>query len=134
MSVYMHETVFKKCPGCGWVWPTRDSFLNDATLSMNGYQADFERLEDGLFLVTHTRGTCWSTLAIVADQFLDMYTGPRYSERKTLTEECPRLCREPTQLSRCKAACECAYVREVVHIVKNRLIDARPIPQAGGVD
>lgn len=30
--------IFKQCPLCGKIWNTRDSFLNDKSLHLNGYQ------------------------------------------------------------------------------------------------
>lgn len=115
---------FKSCPCCGYIWKSREAFLSDAGLKMNGYQVDFEKLEEGLFMFTHMTKKCGSTLVIPATEFLDLYKGEKYEDRKTLSAECPRYCVDQKQLSRCSALCECAFVREVVHIVNSRLTSA----------
>ena len=112
---------FKVCSSCGYAWPNRDAFLSDGSLRLIGYQADLDRLEEGQMLFTHGARRCRTTLAISARDFLDLYTGPRCAERKTMAPECPRYCLEETQLERCGALCECAFVREVVYLVKSRL-------------
>lgn len=111
---------FKICPMCATIWHTRDDFLGDQNLRLDGYQADFEILEYGLFYFTHLNSDCRSTMALPTLHFLDMYTGDRYSERKTGGEECPGLCLEKDQLDRCEAFCECAMVREVIQIIKEK--------------
>lgn len=38
---YEHDcsrSIFKRCPLCGKIWHTRELFLNDRTLHLNGYQ------------------------------------------------------------------------------------------------
>jgi len=115
----MSEPIFESCPCCGKSWPTRDGFLSDETIVMNGYQADFEILGEGLFYFTHSLASCCSTMTLPAKMFLDLYSGPRYAERKSLSEDCPRYCYDKEQLSRCDVQCECAFVREVVHIIKS---------------
>ncbi|MCF8067547.1 MAG: hypothetical protein K9L30_03065 [Desulfobacterales bacterium] len=40
---------FKVYPMCSKEWETRDQFLDDQSLKLNGYKADFEKLEWGLF-------------------------------------------------------------------------------------
>lgn len=114
------ETGFKCCPMCGKHWGNRNDFLNDDLLILNGYQADFEELEYGLFYFTHQAHGCGSTLVIQAKAFLDLYSGAKYSERKTGSDECPGYCLEKDQLSRCDAACECAFIREVIEIIKQK--------------
>ncbi len=112
--------IFKLCPMCSTQWKTRDEFLDDPTLVLNGYGMDFEKLEWSLFYFTHATEGCHSTLAIVAEQFLDMYKGKRYTERRTGLEDCPRYCLDEKQLNRCDAFCECAFNREVIQIIKAR--------------
>ena len=119
------ETVFKTCSCCGVSWPTRESFLSDPYLRVDGYQSDFEFLEEGLFFLTHCKDDCHSTMTIPAREFADLYSGCRYPQSKALSQECPRYCVDKEQLARCDAYCECAYVREVLSIVKNRLDEAR---------
>jgi hypothetical protein len=40
-------------------------------------------------------------------------------ERKTGTEECPGYCLHQDELQPCPARCECAYVREIIQIIRN---------------
>ena len=109
---------FKKCPNCFEVWQTRDHFISDKQLELNGYKADFENLEDGLFFFTHTKPVCCSTMVISVLDFKDLYTGKIYRERKTGSNECPLYCLNKDQLDRCNAFCECAFVREIIQILK----------------
>jgi len=59
-------------------------------------------------------------MAIEAKNFLSLYAGRRYTERRTGKEECPGYCLEEKQLNRCDALCECAFNREIIQIIKNR--------------
>ncbi len=70
-------TIFKKCPMCGKEWTNRNLFLKDVKLNLNGYQADFEKLEWGLFYFTHLKESCKSTMAVETKEFLDLYTGEK---------------------------------------------------------
>ena len=106
--------IFKECPMCSAVWKDRDEFLRDNSLIINGYQANFEYLEHGLFYFTHEIDGCFSTLAMKADEFYDLKPHNKYSQRKTLTEECPRHCLEKSNLQMCHVECECAYVRDLL--------------------
>ena len=112
--------VFKICPMCLTEWETRDDFLNDQSLEINGYGVDFEKLEWGLFYFTHKKTGCFSTMALEAKDFLDIYSGKRYTERQTGKEGCPGYCLEKNQLDRCDAVCECAFNREVIAIIKEK--------------
>ncbi len=114
------KKVFKHCPMCQNEWKTRDAFLDDNTLKLNGYGVDFERLELGLFYFTHHVDGCHSTLAIQAGDFLNLYSGTQHSERRTGKEGCPGYCLQQDQLDRCEALCECAFNREVMQLIKSR--------------
>jgi hypothetical protein len=55
---------------------TRDEFLADKTLKLNGYQGSLRRLKlgemaRGLLLFTHHGPNCGTTLAIEAKRFKD---------------------------------------------------------------
>lgn len=119
----MEKHVFKVCPMCSAEWKTRDKFLDDKSLELNGYQADFEDLKWGLFYFTHQRERCFSTMVIEAKEFFSLYTGKRYTERRTGEEDCPGYCLDKDQLNRCDALCECAFNREIAHIIKERQKD-----------
>lgn len=109
---------FKTCPNCAAVWEKREEFLADSSVRLKGYGADFEKLEEGLFYFTHENGKCLTTMVLQAKDFLDLYPGTRYSGRRTGQADCPGYCLRKDQLDRCEALCECAFVREIVHIIK----------------
>lgn len=111
---------FKVCPSCCQAWESRSDFIVDDQLELNGYKSDFEKLEYGLFFFTHKKPGCYSTMTINVMDFRDLYSGEIYQERKTGSEECPGYCLDSEQFSRCNALCECAYVREIIHILKNK--------------
>ncbi len=110
------SSMFKKCSKCGFVWPDRISFLNDAKIRMIGYQVHFNELIAGLFLFEHACGT---SLAILAHEFQDLYNGPIFTESLTETEECPGYCFRENDLQPCPLKCECAYVREIIQVILN---------------
>lgn len=109
---------FKICSMCSTEWNTREDFLSDKELELNGYTADFEKLEYGLFYFTHHGSGCGSTITIYAGEFLDLYAGIRYQEQRARKEGCPGYCLDEDQLKRCDQECECASVREVLQIIK----------------
>ena len=107
---------FKKCTSCGYQWKTRNDFLQDSALDLIGYQVNFDNLNLGLFLFNHLE--CGTTLGLAAALFRDLYDGPVYGQRHTLTEKCPEYCLRERQLDPCPAECECAYVREIIQLVR----------------
>jgi len=107
--------VFKQCKRCGYEWATRESFLTDRAINVIGYQAHFEELQLGLIFFNHK---CRTTLTIHADQFCDLYDGIIFQKRATGSDQCPGYCLDTHELSPCPAQCECAYVREIVKIIK----------------
>jgi hypothetical protein len=117
------EPIFKCCPCCGQRWSSREAFLGDPQLEVVGYQADFCDLRLGLFLFNHH--PCRTTLSASAGDFADLYDGPHFAERKTGSDECPGYCLDRDHLGSCSTACECAFVREVLQVVRRRLEDAR---------
>lgn len=117
----MATNTFKICPCCKQTWPNQSEFIADANLVLNGYMANFKHLEKGLFLFTHTIENCYSTMAVEIKDFRSLYTGPVYEQRQTKTEDCPLYCLDQEQLDRCEAQCECAYVREISNIIRNKL-------------
>jgi len=108
---------FKKCSYCSQIWHSRDLFLADKDIKFNGYQADFESPEEGLFLFTHHLHKCGTTLAVQVSLLQDLYKGPVYTERKMNSEECPSYCMNVSNFERCETKCECAYVRKLIQIV-----------------
>ncbi|MBX7256584.1 MAG: FHA domain-containing protein [Candidatus Hydrogenedentes bacterium] len=109
------EGLYRKCPHCGTVWSSQDALLSDPSLVLAGYQVRFDDLGAGLFLFNHSCGT---TMAITADDFRHLYNGPVYPEPRTGSDVCPRYCLNKEELRPCGADCECAYVREVLQLIK----------------
>jgi hypothetical protein len=107
---------FKRCPSCGYEWITREKFIEDPKIDIVGYQVNFVDLEEGFFLFNHACGT---SMAVMVGEFKDLYDGPVFSERMADTDECPQYCLFEDNMSRCPAKCECAYVTEIIQIVKN---------------
>ena len=106
---------FKQCPACGHKWPSRDDFLADPELELVGYQVNYKRLTAGIFLFNHV---CKGTLAIYAEEFTDLYSGPLFSERLTDGPDCSGHCVHKSNLKACPKQCECAFVREIIQKIK----------------
>lgn len=107
--------MFKQCLNCKTLWTDRDSFLTDPGIELIGYQVHFKNLELGALMFNHS---CGSTLALKAELFSDLYQGPFFDKPATGSDECPGYCLRQSQLAPCKARCECAYVREILQIVR----------------
>lgn len=107
----------KKCPHCGHIWADRAEFLGDPEVEVKGYQANFKELSLGFFLFNHN--DCHTTLAIYAEEFRDLYAGPVFTDRRTGKDDCQGLCLHTDELGMCRAKCECAFVREVLQVVRN---------------
>ena len=114
------EQVFKACPMCAKNWPSQDSFLDDPELLFNGYQANFDIIEQGLFYFTHEKGGYGSTMILKAEMFFSLFTGTKYEKNQSLSEECPRYCHDRRKLNRCQVHCESAFVREICQIIEDR--------------
>ena len=68
------NSVFKRCTLCGKEWGTREEFLEDVTLRLNGHQWNRKKIERGeksygLLIFTHRIDDCGTSLAIVASKF-----------------------------------------------------------------
>ena len=111
--------IFKNCTCCGYIWTTREDFLSDPTIVLIGYQVQFNNLNLGYLLFNHHVEDCETTMAIEAGDFTDLYDGPVYDKPLTTTDECPAYCLHKEDLRPCPAKCACAYVREVIQIIKN---------------
>ena len=106
---------FKTCPKCGFVWPTGEAFLDDPALELVGYQVNFKKLKLGSFLFNHT---CKDTLSVHANAFWDLLKGIDFIDRATGSDQCPGYCLHQDVLDPCPAQCECAFVREIIQIIK----------------
>jgi hypothetical protein len=63
---------FKRCPLCGAVWATKEDFLDDALVHLNGYQFSSRKAEikkSGFLLFTHRQEDCGTTMAVIAEEF-----------------------------------------------------------------
>ena len=110
---------FKKCTSCAAVWLTRDAFLSDPEIELTGYMANFDKVKLGLLLFLHKKEGCLTTVAIKAGEVRDLYRGPVYKENLSGTDVCPGYCLRKTALVKCPKKCECAWVTEVMDIIKN---------------
>lgn len=111
----MDKDLFKKCTSCGENWYKSSELLSDPKASLIGYQVSFSQLTEGLFLFNHSCGT---TFGISVSHFQHLYEGPVYREAKTGSEECPGFCLIEEELRPCPVKCECAFVREVMQIIR----------------
>jgi len=109
---------FKTCPTCGHIWTDRETALTDPGLTVIGYQADFRELRSGLFLFNHTVPGCNTTLSIRAEAFIDLYAGPVFTVNRHGSDECSEFCLYTDNIELCPVECECAWVREVLQIVR----------------
>lgn len=112
----MSAKPFKTCTMCGVLWRDRLDFLSDPKVLLVGYQANLADPPEGVFLFNHS---CRSTLGIRAREFLDLHDGPMFKERPADSPDCHRYCVNEQELLPCPARCECAYVRDVLQVVKD---------------
>lgn len=106
---------FKICPNCNKEWKYRSDFIYDSEIDIIGYQVHFKDLEKGFFLFNHS---CNGTMALQVDAFSDMYSGPIFTDKLTGSDQCLGLCLHKNNLKPCPEKCECAYVREIIQIIK----------------
>ncbi len=109
--------MFKQCPKCKYKWQSRRDFLDDEGISVIGYQVNFDSTRLGFFLFNHSCGT---SLALQVRDFVDLYDGPLYHQRMTGSEDCPGYCLHQNNLDPCPAECECAFVREILQILRRQ--------------
>ncbi len=110
------NSVFKKCPNCGFVWNKREDFLEDPEIRICGYQLNRSKLLSGLFLFHHG---CLTTLAIEVEQFRDLYTGAVHQSLEKNPEHCPGYCDARDSLQKCTVLCEGVFAREILLMIKN---------------
>jgi hypothetical protein len=114
---------FKRCRRCGREWETRNDFLIDKNLVFTGYQINLLDLTKGLFLFNDNVDGCETTLAVPVQLFSDLYDGKVPSVRKIGQSECEGRCLNEHDLETCQADCECAYIREIMQIIKKYKIN-----------
>ena len=65
---------FKRCTLCGEEWATKEAFLNDRQVRLDGYQWS-QRMHKvryparGVLIFTHRAHSCGTSLAIAAERF-----------------------------------------------------------------
>ena len=107
---------FKTCRSCLFKWGDLNDFLGDPEIKIIGYQVNYDDLSAGVFLFNHS---CGNTLGLPVRSFNGLYEGPVFRERAKGTAECPEYCLYQDQLDRCQVRCECAYVRDIIYIIRN---------------
>ncbi len=106
---------YKHCPACNYEWLSREALLGDPDIELIGYQSNFRTLSAGIMLFNHS---CKGTLGLSVEDFEDLYKGPIFEERYDGGPDCPNHCMHQGNLKPCPAQCECAYVREIIQILK----------------
>lgn len=96
---------------------TRDDFLQDPKVQLQGYMGNFDVLELGILVFTHE--TCGSSVSVQSEKFTDLYKGEIMQTRAMGSIECPEYCLHFDDFRKCDTACECAYIRDILQIVKN---------------
>lgn len=109
---------FKTCRVCRFNWSDRDQFLEDSDIELVGYQVHFRDLDKGFSIFNHS---CRTSLAVAVEHFRDLYLEPIVQERKTETAECPEYCQHESELQPCPVKCECAFVRDIIQLIRKWL-------------
>jgi hypothetical protein len=93
-----------------------DTFLNDASIRLVGFQASFNPNHRGLYLFNHIApdNRCNTTLAVEVDTFMSLYDGPMYEEIRVGSEVCDGHCATVDDLEQCNAHCRNASARELM--------------------
>lgn len=107
--------LFFQCRTCGAQWPTRDKFLSDPDLEIVKYRVDLDDSTAGAFIFRHD---CGSDLSLSVRHFNGLYEGPIFNVRAINSDDCPGYCLYENNLKPCEVKCECAYVRNIIGIIK----------------
>ena len=110
------ESFYKICKTCDFKWGDLNDFLGDPDTIITGYRVNFDELAAGTLLFEHS---CGATLNLFVNEFKGLHEGPTIRKRATGTEECPEYCLYQDKLDICPANCECAYVRDIIYIIKS---------------
>ena len=109
------DRFFKTCRACGFKWGDLNDFLGDPDIIITGYRVNFDKLAHGKFVFEHS---CGKTLNLAVKEFKELNQGPIIRKRATGTDECPEYCLYQENLDVCPVRCECAYVRDIIYIIK----------------
>jgi hypothetical protein len=102
---------------CNTRWETCRQFVEDPSLALNGYFADFTNPQEGLILITHRIAGCNSTLGIKAGKLEHLYAGPKYSVHNTGNPSCGGLCLMDNDFTPCRADCDMRWIRDVMQLL-----------------
>lgn len=114
------EKAFKVCSACAHRWAQLEDWMQDENLYLNGYQASFDDVHEGLFLFTHTVEGCGTTLAIPAGKFRALYDGPAHPGSLAFTEKCNNHCVHEDDFESCNNECRMKWIRDILQILKNQ--------------
>lgn len=101
---------------CNYIWHNRKQFLSDNNIVITGYMANPSALDLGIFTFNHL--ICKGTFSVRAGYFLDLYEHEIYGESHFGSDKCLGKCMDHDNLEACPVKCECAYVRQVIQIIK----------------
>jgi len=125
-NLLQNKLEFKKCPTCKYTWENQSDFLSDSNLELIGYQANFANPGAGIILFNHS---CHSTIALKVKSVENLYDGPIF-KKNAAGDECPGFCLYKDNLEKCPVECECAFVREIIDIIKAWPKKPSNLPQA----
>jgi hypothetical protein len=57
-------------------------------------------------------------LSVPAGLFFDLHEGAIFERRTTEHKSCPRYCLREEDLRPCPTTCECAFVREILQVIR----------------
>ena len=95
------------------------SFLEDPTLRLEGYQASFVNPEKGLFLFTHEDHDCGTTLSIRAGLLKELAPNTHVHTNHTGQDGCPGHCLDQHNLEPCDQVCNMRWVRDLLPLLEN---------------
>jgi hypothetical protein len=113
----------KVCTNCGESWETMEDLLDDETLVINGYQANFKTPTEGLFIFTHKIPECQGSFAVKVNNFISLHPDPEKIAAFTPhTGKCEGYCETMESVDLCSEEnCRGRIVREVLQLVRNRV-------------
>jgi len=110
---------FKICTFCQKEWDDLLELLHDSDLVINGYQASFDDSMEGIFLLTHHKDDCGTTIAIKSGKFRELYEGPDYKIHNAFSPTCEGHCSVVDDLEPCKQECDMRWARDIIQVLKH---------------
>ncbi len=113
-------SVIKTCTMCNDSWGSIEDILADKDLVFCGYQPFFTDPEKSLFLFTHNKDNCGTTLSFYVSDFKELL-GEEVSFDAFIAGEaldCEGHCLDSTDLSRCNSkTCPGVVVRDLIQVM-----------------